>query len=450
MLYRYSFVLVAFAVMAMPALAQSTLLDYGSPDVSGTPTYAEFGGGANTLLDQPPNQVNGVFSEDVCSLCGGGPQILADNFSFDQTDPGQDVASMTWFGGNFPGNTPPFPHSFRFDFFGDAGGIPDNDNQVCSVQRVVTGVVTGVVLFDVDELQFDADLDVGDCNLLDQTTYWVSVVSQEIMADSWFWETANAGTGSLAGTTFHLGDGDWGDVGGIDYFAITIRGDDKVDCEFNLRVMNPEVDPGDALSIRFHLQHNRPRTVHRAFFLEILDADATMLFRRQSRIMTIEYQDEINRNWALNLPDLEPGVYTLAMGIEGMTQGRVLAERPFTVMPGARQAPSNSVALPEYLDGEWIPVAAVGALPSDYVLTQNYPNPFNPSTEIGFALPESAHVRLVVYDVLGRQVRLLLDGTMEAGTHQVVFDASDLPSGTYLYRLETPQGSVVRTMLLAK
>jgi len=80
----------------------------------------------------------------------------------------------------------------------------------------------------------------------------------------------------------------------------------------------------------------------------------------------------------------------------------------------------------------------------------NYPNPFNPSATIRFSLPESAQVRLVVYDVLGRQVRVLVDGTREAGTHEVAFNAEDLPSGMYLYRLETPQGSFVRTMLLAK
>ena len=56
----------------------------------------------------------------------------------------------------------------------------------------------------------------------------------------------------------------------------------------------------------------------------------------------------------------------------------------------------------------------------------------------------------MVFDVLGRQISVLADGTREAGTHEVVFDAGELPSGTYLYRLETPQGSFVRTMLLAK
>lgn len=88
--------------------------------------------------------------------------------------------------------------------------------------------------------------------------------------------------------------------------------------------------------------------------------------------------------------------------------------------------------------------------PSGYALENSYPNPFNPSTTIRFSLPESAQVRLVVYDVLGRQISLLVDGTWEAGTHEVAFDGSDLPSGMYLYRLETKQGSYARTMLLAK
>jgi len=84
------------------------------------------------------------------------------------------------------------------------------------------------------------------------------------------------------------------------------------------------------------------------------------------------------------------------------------------------------------------------------VLEGSYPNPFNPATTIRFSLPEPAQVRLVVFDVLGRQVRVLLDGTREAGAHEVVFDADGLPSGTYLYRLETMRGSFVRTMLLAR
>ena len=89
-------------------------------------------------------------------------------------------------------------------------------------------------------------------------------------------------------------------------------------------------------------------------------------------------------------------------------------------------------------------------VPSEYVLEPNYPNPFNPETTIRFGVPEAAYVRLVVYDVLGRQVRVLVEGTRASGRHEVVFEASNLPSGTYLVRLETPQGSFVQTMQLVK
>ena len=89
-------------------------------------------------------------------------------------------------------------------------------------------------------------------------------------------------------------------------------------------------------------------------------------------------------------------------------------------------------------------------IPSGYVLEANYPNPFNPETRIRFSVPESAHVTLTVYDVLGRQVRVLVEGVRAAGTYEAVFEAGDLPSGTYLYRLVTPEGSFVKTMLLLK
>ncbi len=95
-------------------------------------------------------------------------------------------------------------------------------------------------------------------------------------------------------------------------------------------------------------------------------------------------------------------------------------------------------------------LALSSATPRSFALWGNYPNPFNPETTLRFEVPESAYVKLVVYDVLGRQVRVLVDGTREAGTHEVVFEASGLPSGTYLVRLVTPAGSFVKTMQLMK
>ncbi|MFT5144504.1 MAG: hypothetical protein ACI84D_003140 [Thalassolituus oleivorans] len=90
------------------------------------------------------------------------------------------------------------------------------------------------------------------------------------------------------------------------------------------------------------------------------------------------------------------------------------------------------------------------AIPSGYTLEQNYPNPFNPQTTIGFELPQTGHVRLAVFDTLGREVALLVDGTVQAGSHEVQFSARDLPTGTYLYRLSTQGGAIARTLVLMK
>ena len=93
---------------------------------------------------------------------------------------------------------------------------------------------------------------------------------------------------------------------------------------------------------------------------------------------------------------------------------------------------------------------ALSAAPTAYALDQNYPNPFNPSTEIRFALPEATDVRLAVYDALGREVARLADGPMGAGYQHVRFDASGLPSGVYLYRLEAGTFTQTNRMVLMK
>ncbi len=94
--------------------------------------------------------------------------------------------------------------------------------------------------------------------------------------------------------------------------------------------------------------------------------------------------------------------------------------------------------------------AAPEVLPATFSVDGNYPNPFNPTTSIRFSLPETAQVRLSVFDMLGREVSVLVDGSVAAGQHTATFDAADLPSGMYLYRLETPAGSVTSLMTLLK
>jgi hypothetical protein len=85
-----------------------------------------------------------------------------------------------------------------------------------------------------------------------------------------------------------------------------------------------------------------------------------------------------------------------------------------------------------------------------YSLEQNYPNPFNPSTVIRYSLPHATRVTLKVYDLMGREVAVLVDRNMTAGQYQVMFDASELPSGVYMYQLRAGEFRQVKRMVLAK
>jgi len=95
-------------------------------------------------------------------------------------------------------------------------------------------------------------------------------------------------------------------------------------------------------------------------------------------------------------------------------------------------------------------VDAHDPLPGSFRLLQNYPNPFNPATTIAYTLPENGHVRLSVFDVLGREVARLVDGARPAGNHQLSFDAGALPTGLYFYRINAGVFRQTRRMMLLK
>ena len=104
-------------------------------------------------------------------------------------------------------------------------------------------------------------------------------------------------------------------------------------------------------------------------------------------------------------------------------------------------------------------VAAVGGtgtftqtfeVPEAFVLDQNYPNPFNPTTAIRFGLPTPAQVRLEVFDLLGRQVDVLVDRALTEGAHRVFWQPRDLPSGIYFYRLQADDFTETKSMLLVR
>ena len=85
-----------------------------------------------------------------------------------------------------------------------------------------------------------------------------------------------------------------------------------------------------------------------------------------------------------------------------------------------------------------------------YELSQNYPNPFNPTTTISYILPQSGMVRLTLYNILGQEIRTLVNEVKEAGTHTFNFDASDLNSGVYVYKIESGSFTQTKKMTLVK
>jgi hypothetical protein len=90
------------------------------------------------------------------------------------------------------------------------------------------------------------------------------------------------------------------------------------------------------------------------------------------------------------------------------------------------------------------------ALPVSVRLEQNYPNPFNPATVIRYSLFVTGSITLKVYDLLGREVAMLVDGVREAGEHAVHWDASGVAPGIYLCRLTTPAANIGRKMIFLK
>jgi hypothetical protein len=99
------------------------------------------------------------------------------------------------------------------------------------------------------------------------------------------------------------------------------------------------------------------------------------------------------------------------------------------------------------------PKISVGSgekMPSEYILEQNYPNPFNPTTLLNYSVKETGLVKIKVYDVLGSEIAELVNEIKEAGYHSVEFNASNLPSGVYIYTLQVNGFSTSNKMLLLK
>jgi hypothetical protein len=109
---------------------------------------------------------------------------------------------------------------------------------------------------------------------------------------------------------------------------------------------------------------------------------------------------------------------------------------------------------PLFIESE-LAIDPMDLIPQAFALHQNYPNPFNPVTTINYDLPEQAHVSIMIYDIMGREIRHLVNGIQEPGFKTTIWDASNnlgepVSAGMYLYRIQTDRFSKTMKMVLLK
>ena len=181
-------------------------------------------------------------------------------------------------------------------------------------------------------------------------------------------------------------------------------------------------------------------------------------------------EDQINgaENLSYSPPDpkapwLSWGVYLWADGLRPRSDGLIWECSDFQ-LDGTHPSESGeskvaaallSFFMTDPTTEPWFVETPTSVEPDGAVLAQtyslsNYPNPFNPRTTFRFDLPVSGHVKLSVYDVTGQSVAVVLDQTMQAGSHDIAFDAQSLGSGVYLYRLQLPDRTLAGKMILAR
>ncbi len=136
---------------------------------------------------------------------------------------------------------------------------------------------------------------------------------------------------------------------------------------------------------------------------------------------------------ATSAPGMTWGYYTDNASGCTMTGGSAQSNRPNVCLVTTTSAGNNT-----------------SLIPSKFELSQNYPNPFNPTTKINFAIPKQGLVTMKIYDVLGREVRTLVNEVKQAGNYTVDFNAMEFASGVYFYKLTSGDFSDIKRMILVK
>ncbi|MFZ5948434.1 MAG: S8 family serine peptidase [Stygiobacter sp.] len=159
-------------------------------------------------------------------------------------------------------------------------------------------------------------------------------------------------------------------------------------------------------------------------------------------------------------PDNVPCGYWFSMGSTTNTASSTSDGRAFQVKCVVTDASNSTYTVTKNVDGSSSILAKQNISDSSKVemlekenyteSLDNYPNPFNPTTKISFSIPNSSHVSLKIFDILGREIAVLANQVFSAGRYTFEFNASNLPSGTYIYHLRTDNKTITKKMLIIK
>ena len=206
--------------------------------------------------------------------------------------------------------------------------------------------------------------------------------------------------------------------------------------QITLAVYPNPIYEGRRATIHAELAHTVPSVVTLPLVFTTNDAEAGDYVALAT--IVIDANEPFGTDWIITTKDddMEDETFTVTFGAlpAGFSRGTPASVDVII----SEDANVTSIESPE------------GELPDAFALGQNYPNPFNPSTAIEYEIPTPQHVRLEVFDATGRSIGVLVDGVRPAGTHSVRFDADNLPSGLYVYRLQANGETLTRKMTLLR
>lgn len=409
------FTVLCFVLFSFSVFAQSTLSDYGTANVTGK-SILESPMAPVQFLFQTPNQVNGVFADASCALCGTGQQTVAENFTATISNSTTGIIQFVIYGGYYPENIPNATDDFTIILHADAAGSPGTVLWQESGIQATSRSTTGVVLFGVDEYMFTFDFDFANAILLPGTgTYWVEIFNNSVESGNFFWETGNLdGAHGVAGSGWYTTTpGTAWNLDPATDFSFTINGDDNV---VPVELVSFEASAnGTSVTLNWETAtetNNKGFEIQKSIGSEFQTIGYVQGNGTTTQSSCYSYTDS----------KLNSGTYTYRL----------------------KQVDFDGTI--NYSNAVEVNVLAA----ADFALDQNYPNPFNPTTNINFSIAETGNVTLAVYNTIGQEVATLVNGVMAAGQHEVTLNAQSLPSGAYFYKLQSGGSTMIKKMLLLK